>query len=84
MSRLSDYTNAGVRKLKSTIDATEGQKIFPVVYIKTSNLEVYINGILLPQTEYTLSDNTTCTMDYALRAGDKVHFVELLLNSPST
>ena len=81
MSKLSDYNNVGVGKLKSTIDATEGQTVFPVVYINTSNLEVYINGILLPPIEYILTLNTTCTMNYALGVGDKVQFVELLLNS---
>jgi len=58
--------------------STDGQTVFTTANAYTPGLgalRVFVNGLLLPTTEYLEVDNNTVTFLTGLEAGDEVHFV---------
>ena len=58
--------------------STDGQTVFTTSNAYTPGLgalRVFVNGLLLPTTEYVENDANTVTFVTGLEAGDEVHFV---------
>lgn len=66
-----------VQREKQT--ATEGQTLFTLTGITytagINSLAVYVNGMLLPQADYTETSSTSVTLASGRAAGDEVEFV---------
>ena len=71
----SNWQNAveGLLDIREYI-ADEGQSVFEVIYDRIS---VYVNGLLVPSSDYTASDNLTVVFNSGLPLGTEVTLVGL-------
>lgn len=59
---------------RSRFTAYAGQTSFPATYT-VGAVSVFVNGVLLPDTEYTSSSGTAIVLDLAATAGDVVEII---------
>ena len=59
---------------RTTITATAGQTVFTATYT-ASNVQVFVNGVLLATSEYTATNGTSVTLGTAAAAGDTVDII---------
>lgn len=68
------YWDSGASRTKTLFTATASQTVFTVSYVNMLMSDVYVNGSLYQDDQYTLGGGDTLTFDTALQAGDKVVF----------
>ena len=72
VSWTSKYDAAFSRQVYS-FTSTQNQSVFtPISYEQSENVDVYLNGVYLPSTEYVLSGSNTVTLNDPLDAGESV------------